>query len=53
MLVMVDGARVAERQIDDLYTELRAQHVPVVLLQVLRRFGALRSAILSRKWAVE
>lgn len=40
LLIMVDGARIAERQIDDLFTELRARHVPVVLLQVLRRFGA-------------
>lgn len=39
VLIMVDGAQVSERQIDELYTELRARHVPVVLLQVLRRFG--------------
>jgi tetratricopeptide (TPR) repeat protein len=39
LLIMVDDARVAERQIDDLFTELRARHVPVVLLQVLRRFS--------------
>lgn len=38
VLVLVDGARIAERQVDDLVEQLRSRHVPAVILQVLRRF---------------
>ncbi|WP_298213413.1 ATP-binding protein [Acidovorax sp.] len=38
VLVVVDGGRHSEREIDDLFEFLRAGQVPVVLLQVLRRF---------------
>lgn len=39
VLVLVDGANHAERDVDDLYTFLRANQTPAVLLQVLRRFS--------------
>ncbi len=38
VLVVVDGGRHSEREIDNLFEFLRAGQVPVVLLQVLRRF---------------
>lgn len=38
ILLLVDGADVAERQIDELYDYLRSRHIPATLLQVLRRF---------------
>lgn len=38
VLVVVDGGKHSEREIDDLFEFLRAGQVPVVLLQVLRRF---------------
>ncbi|EAT59654.1 ATP-binding protein [Chlorobium ferrooxidans] len=38
ILVIVDGGQHSEREIDDLYEFLKANHTPVVLLQVLRRF---------------
>ena len=38
VLIVVDGGQHSEREIDDLYDLLRANHLPVVLLQVLRRF---------------
>lgn len=38
VLLVVDGGRHSERDIDDLFEFLRASQVPVVLLQVLRRF---------------
>jgi hypothetical protein len=38
LLLLVDGAEIAERQIDELYDYLRSRHIPVTLLQVLRRF---------------
>lgn len=38
MLVVVDGGRHSEREVDDLFEFLRAAQIPVVLLQVLRRF---------------
>jgi tetratricopeptide (TPR) repeat protein len=38
MLVLVDGATVAEAQVDELYDLLRSRNVPVVILQILRRF---------------
>ncbi|MDE2823135.1 MAG: hypothetical protein OXK79_06480, partial [Chloroflexota bacterium] len=43
VLVMVDGGRHSEREIEDLYDLLRAGQTPVVLLQVLRRFQPQRS----------
>jgi Schlafen, AlbA_2 len=39
MLLLVDGAEVSERQIDELYDYLRSRQIPIVLLQVLRRFN--------------
>lgn len=38
VLLVVDGGQHAERSIDELYDILRSQHVPCVILQVLRRF---------------
>ena len=43
VLVMVDGGRHSEREIEDLYDLLRASQTPVVLLQVLRRFQSQRT----------
>ena len=40
VLIVVDGGQHSEREIDDLYEFLKANHTPVVLLQVLRRFRA-------------
>ena len=42
VLVVVDGSVHSEREIDDLYEFLKANHASVVLLQVLRRFHAPR-----------
>ena len=38
MLVVVDGGQHSEKKIDDLYEGLKANQIPAVLLQVLRRF---------------
>jgi len=38
VLLLVDGSVIAEREIDDLYEEVRSRNIPVVLLLVLRRF---------------
>ena len=38
VLVIVDGGQHSERETDDLYEFLKADHTPAVLLQVLRRF---------------
>lgn len=38
LLLMVDGSEIAEREIDELSDLLRGQNVPVIVLQVLRRF---------------
>lgn len=38
VLVLVDGGQHSERDVDDLFDFLKANHIPVVLLQVLRRF---------------
>ena len=38
VIVAVDGADIAERQVDELYDQLRARNVPAVILQVVRRF---------------
>jgi hypothetical protein len=37
-LVLVDGARIAEREVDGLFDQMRGRQLPVVLLQTLRRF---------------
>jgi tetratricopeptide (TPR) repeat protein len=38
VLLLVDGADVTEAQVDELYDLLRSRNVPVVILQILRRF---------------
>lgn len=38
VLLLIDSAQITGRQVDDLYDYLRSQHIPVVILQVLRRF---------------
>ena len=38
ILLLIDGAQIADRQVDDLYIQLRSRQIPVVLFQVLRRF---------------
>lgn len=38
ILLFIDGSQIAERQVDDLFTQLRSRNIPVVLFQVLRRF---------------
>jgi tetratricopeptide (TPR) repeat protein len=40
LLLLVDGGDIAEKQVDELYDRLRSRHIPVVMLQVLRRFSA-------------
>ena len=42
VLILVDGDKHSERDIDDLFEQLRAQQLRVVLLQVLRRFTPQR-----------
>lgn len=37
-VVLIDGSQIAERDVDDLYQVLSSRHIPVVILQVLRRF---------------
>ena len=38
VLLLIDGAQIAERQVDELYQHLSSRQVPAVLLQSLRRF---------------
>lgn len=38
LLLLLDGAEISERQLDEFYDNLRSRHIPAVLLQVLRRF---------------
>ncbi|MDP2858548.1 MAG: hypothetical protein Q8P50_11305 [Bacillota bacterium] len=38
ILLLVDGKDVTERQVDELFEILRGRNIPVVILQVLRRF---------------
>jgi hypothetical protein len=38
-LLLVDGATIAERQIDELYDILKSRQMAVVILQILRRFS--------------
>ncbi len=42
VLILVDGGKHSERDIDDLFEQLKAQQIRVVLLQVLRRFSPQR-----------
>ncbi len=37
-VLLVDGAEVSERQLDELFAALSVRHVPAVIVQVLRRF---------------
>ena len=37
-LLLVDGAEVSERQLDELFSALSVRHVPAVIVQVVRRF---------------
>ncbi len=39
VLMVADGATVTERTADELYDQLKARHVPIVIVQVLRRFA--------------
>ena len=38
-LLLADGGDVSDRELDELFEYVKARHLPVVLLQVLRRFG--------------
>ena len=38
----------SSRELDELYEYIQARHLPVVLLQVLRRFNSLRSPVQAR-----
>ena len=38
MLLLIDGGEISEREVDSLFEFAKAQNVPVVILQVLRRF---------------
>jgi tetratricopeptide (TPR) repeat protein len=38
ILLLIDGAEIADRQVDELFNYLRSRLVPVVLFQTLRRF---------------
>lgn len=38
ILLLVDGAQVEDRKVSDLYDIVRSRSIPVVILQVLRRF---------------
>lgn len=40
LLLVIDGAVLSDRQVEQLFEELRSRQIPVVLLQVLRRFYA-------------
>jgi tetratricopeptide (TPR) repeat protein len=40
ILLLVDGARVAERQVDELFTHMSSRQLPVKFLQTLRRHEA-------------
>ena len=42
VLVLVDGGKHSDRDIDELFEQLKAQQIRVVLFQVLRRFSAPR-----------
>jgi hypothetical protein len=39
VLLIVDGAGIAERVADELFSQLRSRHIPAVILQILRRFS--------------
>lgn len=38
VLLLIDGGEISEREVDSLYEFAKAQNIPVVILQVLRRF---------------
>ena len=38
VLMLIDGGEISEREVDSLFDFAKAQNVPVVILQVLRRF---------------
>jgi len=38
LLLLIDGSQIEERQIDELFTLIKARQIPVTILQVLRRF---------------
>ena len=39
-LLLADGGDVSGRELDELFEYVKARHLPVVILQVLRRFGS-------------
>ena len=39
ILLLADGGDVSDRELDELFEYVKARHLPVVLFQVLRRFG--------------
>jgi len=39
LLLLVDGSEIAAKEVDEIYDVLRSRHVPVTILQVLRRFS--------------
>lgn len=39
VLLLIDSSQIEERQVEDLFTILRARQIPVVMLQTLRRFS--------------
>ncbi len=38
VLLVIDGAQVSERQVDEVFDQLRSRQIPVVVLQVSRRY---------------
>ena len=48
VLIIIDGGRHSERDIDDLYNSLKANQTPAILVQILRRFR--RQAIGKRQF---
>jgi tetratricopeptide (TPR) repeat protein len=51
ILLLVDGADIDERQVDDLYNILRSRQIPVTIFQILRRFSVQRET--SRAFYLE
>ena len=39
VLLLIDGSQIEERQLDELFTLIKARQVPTVIVQVLRRFS--------------
>jgi tetratricopeptide (TPR) repeat protein len=48
VLLLIDSAQIADRQVDELFNHLRSRQVPVVLLQTLRRSKEQEEADLVR-----